>query len=112
MNLHKNARLTPQGRYLLARRVDELGWRMAEAATAAGISQRQGYRWLARYRTGGAAALRDRSSAPGCCKHRIGAERITAITALRRQRLSGPAIARQCSGWRSRPWALRIVRVR
>jgi hypothetical protein len=54
MNLHKNARLTPQGRYLLVRRVDELGWRMTEAATAAGIWQRQGYRWLARYRSGGA----------------------------------------------------------
>jgi transposase InsO family protein len=95
MNIHKNARLTPQGRYLLAQRVDELGWRMAEAATAAGISQRQGYRWLARYRTGGAAALGDRSSAPGSCKHRIAAERITEITALRRQRMSGPAIARR-----------------
>jgi len=95
MNIHQNARLTPQGRRLLVRRVDELGWRMAEAAGVAGISQRQGYRWLARYRSGGAAALGDRSSAPGCCPHRIGAERITEITGLRRQRLSGPAIARQ-----------------
>ena len=48
MNIHQNARLTPQGRLLLVRRVDELGWRMAEAAGVAGISQRQGYRWLAR----------------------------------------------------------------
>ena len=47
MNIHKNARLTRQGRSLLVRRVDELGWQMAEAANAAGISQRQGYRWLA-----------------------------------------------------------------
>jgi transposase len=95
MNIHKNARLTRQGRYLLVRRVDELGWQMAEAANAAGISQRQGYRWLARYRSGGTAALDDRSSAPGCCKHRIGAERISELTALRGQRMSGPAIARQ-----------------
>ncbi len=94
MNIHKNARLTPQGRHLLVQRVDELGWRMVEAAKAAGLSQRQGYRWLARYRGGGAAGLGDRSSAPGCCKHRIAAERITEITGLRRQRLSGPAIAR------------------
>jgi transposase InsO family protein len=95
MNIHKNARLTPQGRLLLVRRVDELDWRMPAAATAAGISQRQGYRWLARYRMDGAAALCDRSSAPGCCKHRVDAERITEITALRRHRMSGPAIARQ-----------------
>ena len=94
MNIHKNARLTPQGRLLLVRRVEELGWRMAEAAKAAGISQRQGYRWLARYRSG-AAELCDRSSAPGCCRHRIAAERIGEITGLRRQRMSGPVIARQ-----------------
>jgi len=94
MNIHKNARLTPQGRLLLVQRVHEFGWRLAEAANAAGISQRQGYRWLARYRSGGVPALRDRSSAPGCCKHRIGAERLTEISALRRQRLSGPTIAR------------------
>ena len=67
---------------------------MAEAAKAAGVSQRQGYRWLARYRSGGAAELRDRNSAPECCKHRIAAERVSEITALRRQRMSGPAIAR------------------
>jgi hypothetical protein len=46
MNIHKNARLTAQGRHLLVRRVEELGWRMVEAAKAAGISQRQGYRAL------------------------------------------------------------------
>jgi transposase-like protein len=95
MNIHKNARLTPQGRLLLVQRVAAVGWRMAEAAKAAGISQRQGYRWLARYRSDGSAALRDRSSAPICCRHRLDAERITAITALRREHLSGPAIARQ-----------------
>jgi transposase-like protein len=95
MNIHKNARLTPQGRLLLVQRVEESGWRIVEAAKAAGISQRQGYRWRARYRRGGAAELHDRSSAPRCCKHRIAGERITAITALRRQRMSWPAIARQ-----------------
>jgi transposase len=68
---------------------------VAEAAKAAGISQRQGYRWLARYRSGGTAALSDRSSAPGYCKHRIGAERISQLTALRGQRMSGTAIARR-----------------
>ena len=41
MNIHKNVRLTPQGRLLLVRRVDELGWRMAEAAKTAGVSQRK-----------------------------------------------------------------------
>jgi transposase-like protein len=95
MNVHKNARLTPQGRLLLVRRITEEGWTVADAANAAGISVRQTYRWLARYGSGSAAALADRSSAPGCCKHRIGAERMSELTALRGQRMSEPAIARQ-----------------
>jgi transposase len=91
MKVHKNARLTPQGRHLLARRITEEGWRIADAATAAGISERQSYRWLARYRSGGTAALAERSSAPQRC-NRIGAERVGEIERLRRQRMSGPAV--------------------
>jgi transposase-like protein len=49
MNLHKNARWTPQGRRLLVQRVTEQGWTVASAAGAAGLSERQAYRWLARY---------------------------------------------------------------
>ena len=79
MNVHKNARLTPQGRHLLVRRITEEGWRVADAANAAGISVRQSHRWLARYRSGGTAALADRSSAPRRCRHRIGAERVGEI---------------------------------
>jgi leucine-zipper of insertion element IS481 len=73
MNIHKNARLTPPGRLLLVQRVEGGGWGLAAAAMAAGISERQSYRWLARYRSGGVAALADRSSAPQCCKHRMAA---------------------------------------
>ena len=97
MNIHKNARLTPPGRLLLVQRIEGGGWGLAAAAIAAGISERQSYRWLARYRRGGAAALADRSSAPQRCKHRIGTERIGEIERLRQQRMSGPAIARQLS---------------
>jgi hypothetical protein len=64
------------------------------AASAAGLSQRQAYRWLARYGAGGTAALVDRSSAPQHCQHQVPAERVAEIELLRRQRLSGPAIAR------------------
>ena len=95
MNVHKNARLTPQGRLLLVQRVNQEGWTVTMAAAAAGLSQRQSYRWLARYRTGGAAGLADRSSAPQHCPQRIGAARVVEIARLRRQRMSGPAIARE-----------------
>jgi transposase InsO family protein len=95
MNMHKNARLTPQGRLLLVQRVTNHGWTVGAAAGAAGLSERQAYRWLARYRADGAAALVDRSSAPKCCRHQVPGERVMEIKHLRHQRLSGPAIARQ-----------------
>jgi transposase InsO family protein len=97
MNMHKNARLTPQGRLLLVQRVINHGWTVGAAAGAAGLSERQAYRWLARYRAGGTAALIDRSSAPQHCRHQVPAARVAAIERWRRQRLSGPAIARQLS---------------
>ena len=56
-------------------------------------SERTAYNWLARYRAGGAAALADRSSAPGHCPHATPAGQVAAIERLRRQRLSGPQIA-------------------
>src|SRR6516165_3032015 len=76
MNIHKNARLTPQGRLLLVERITEVGWSVVQAAQAAGISVRQSYRWLARYRAEGPAGLADRSSAPHRCQHRIPIDRV------------------------------------
>jgi transposase InsO family protein len=95
MNMHKNARLTPQGRLLLVQRVTDQGWTVGSAAGAAGLSERQAYRWLARYRNGGTAALVDRSSAPLHRPHQVPDVRVAEIEHWRRQRLSGPAIARQ-----------------
>jgi len=95
MNVHKNARLTPQGRALLVRRIREEGWRVEDAAAAGGISSRSAFRWLARHRAGGELALQDRSSAPVRCPHRTDADTIAAIERLRRQRMTGPLIAAQ-----------------
>ena len=91
MNVHKNARLTPSGRVLLVHRIDQ-GWSMARAAAAGGVSVRTGYRWLGRYRAGD-RQLADRSSAPRRCPHQLVAVQIERIARLRRQRLTGPAIA-------------------
>jgi transposase len=76
-------------------RVRERAWRVRDAAQAAGVSVRTAYKWLARYRAGGARALHDRSSAPVRSPRRLPAEVVTAIERLRRQRLSGPQIARR-----------------
>lgn len=92
MNVHKNARLTPSGRALLAQRI-ETGWPVRTAAEAAGVSVRTAYKWLGRHRRGGLDRHCDRTSAPRRCPHATPAERILEIERLRRQRLSGPAIA-------------------
>jgi transposase InsO family protein len=95
MNIHKNARLTPQGRLLMVQRIAEEGWKVGKAAAAAGLSQRRAYEWLKRYRTGGEIALYDRSSTPGRYRQRTPNERDAAIERLRRQRMTGNRIARQ-----------------
>lgn len=92
MNVHKNARLTPRGRVLLAQRI-ESGVPLGQAAAAAGVSRQTAWRWMRRYR-GGDLLLMDRSSAPRHCPRRLAAERVARIEHLRRRRLTGPMIAR------------------
>ena len=93
MNVHKNARLTPAGRALLADRVDR-GWTARAAADAAGVSLRTARKWMGRHRRGGERRHHDRSSAPRRCPRRTSPQRLAEIEALRRQRMSGPQIAR------------------
>jgi transposase InsO family protein len=91
MNMHKNARLTPSGRALLTDRM-ETGWRADAAAAAAGVSVRTARKWLKRHRQGAGHA--DRSSAPHRCPHRTPQTRVAEIERLRRERMTGPRIAR------------------
>lgn len=93
MNIHKNARLSFHGRVLLVKRIIDEHWKIAEAAEAAGTSARTASKWLARFRAGGERMLHDRSSAPARPKHKLSAETVAAIEVLRRQRLTGQAIA-------------------
>jgi transposase InsO family protein len=92
MNVHKNARLTPSGRVLLVQRIEQ-GWPVLEAARASGVSVRTAHEWLRRYRSGD-RHLNDRSSAPHTCPHQLTARQIAAVEQLRRERQTGPAIAR------------------
>jgi transposase InsO family protein len=95
MNVHKNARMTVRGRALLVERTGEHGWSVAQAASAAGVSERTAYKWLARYRAGGATALCDRNSRPDRSPRRTPPGTAAAIERLRRERLSGPRIGRR-----------------
>jgi transposase InsO family protein len=92
MNVHKNARLTPRGRVLMIERI-ERGVAVRQAAADAGVSERTAHRWLKRWRSGD-RALCDRSSAPRRCPHRLADPQLEQLRDLRRQRLTGPTIAR------------------
>lgn len=97
MKLHANAPFGPKGRLTMVRRVTEQQWSLAEAAEAAGVSERTACKWVSRYRSEGEAGLWDRSSEPRSVPHRTPEDRVAAIAALRRVRMTGPEIA-ECLG--------------
>ena len=84
MNVHKNARLTPQGRLLMVRRVLDEGWTVKAAAEAAGLSVRRAYEWLRRQRMSGPAISRATGmprSTVGAVLRRLGLGRLKALDA-------------------------------
>ena len=93
MKVHANAPLGPKGRATMVLRVLGQGWSLAEAAEAAGVSERTCLKWVTRYRAEGQAGLLDRSSAPRSMPHRTPEELVEAIVALRRLRMTGAEIA-------------------
>jgi transposase InsO family protein len=94
MDAHENARTTPLGRMLMVERLRS-GWSQAEGAAAMGVTARTARTWRHRFAAEGEAGLRDRSSRPHRSPARLAAAAEAEIAAPRRQRLSGPAIARQ-----------------
>ena len=60
MKLHRNARTTPISRSILVRRILKAGWRVSQAAAAAGISRQTARKWVLRYRAHGAVGLEER----------------------------------------------------
>ncbi len=97
MKLHGNAALTPKQRLKLAKRVVEEDWSLSEAAEAAEVSERTARKWVRRYRELGEAGLVDRSSAPACQPGATPEDRVEAIAALRRLRMTGAEIAQTLS---------------
>jgi transposase InsO family protein len=97
MKLHANAALSLNGRRRLCERVLVEGWAVTKAAEAAEVSVRTGRKWVRRYRADGEAGLADRSSTPLRQPTRTREERVQAIAALRRVRLTGAQIAEALS---------------
>jgi transposase InsO family protein len=93
MNLHRNARLTPRGRRLLVERVCQQHVALSAAAEAAGISRRSACKWVARYRREGLAGLEDRPSVAHRLPGRTSEDRVAAIAALRRVRMTAAEIS-------------------
>ena len=90
MDVHENARTTVHSRMLMIER-RRSGWSVAQVAAAQGVDPRTVRKWRARHASEGEAGLRDRSSRPPSSLNRTA----PAIETFRRQRLSGPAIARR-----------------
>jgi len=86
MNSHKHARLTPKGRALLVSRVLDEGWSVGAASEAAGVSKRTGFKWLARFRSEGAAGLADRSSRPLRSPRSLAVQEQAELEGMRRMR--------------------------
>lgn len=92
MNIHKNARLTPYGRELIARQI-ESGQTPEAAARAAGVCPRTARKWHARFKAEGLDGLKDRSSRPHRLREPTPMAVATKVEALRRQRFTGKHIA-------------------
>src|SRR2546422_3622728 len=91
MTLHRNARTCPNSRALIAKRVLEEGWSLAQAAEAAGVSEPTAHKWVRRARAG--ESLEDRSSRPHRSPSRLAKRLVEAIEALRRLRMTAAEIA-------------------
>ena len=89
MRVHRNAKLLPAQRELLVDRVRVLGWRLTQAAEAAGVSRQTAYKWLHRFEQGGKDALRDRSCRPRRIPRRTPTATLQRIERLRRRRKAG-----------------------
>jgi transposase len=92
MNVHKNARLTPRGREWIVE-LSASGRTPQAIAQAVGVCPRTVRKWLKRYKAEGLAGLQDRSSKPKRLRRPTPQPTVERIEALRRQRLTGKAIA-------------------
>ena len=96
MDVDDNARTTRHSRMLMVQRLAS-GWSVAAVAQALGVSPKTVRKWRDRHATEGESGLADRSSRPHRSPGQLSQHRRDEILALRRQRLTGPAIARRLS---------------
>lgn len=93
MDYHHHARLTIYSREHLAKSVLQGRLRLRQATTESRISRQSAAKWVRRFREGGAAALRDRSSRPQRSPRSTAPELVERVERLRRERWTGVRIA-------------------
>jgi transposase len=86
MHTHPNPRLTLLRRERLLRRHIEDHMPLSVLAAQAGISVRTAYKWLARYRAGGVAALVDRRSVRRTQRRTLDPQQLQRAVHLRHER--------------------------
>lgn len=86
---HPNAKLTPAGRLLIIRQLED-GFTQAEVARRMYLSRSTVAKWWKRYHEEGLEGLADRSSRAKRLKHALGEEVVEAICTLRRELGVGP----------------------
>jgi transposase InsO family protein len=94
MDVHENARTTRHSRMLMIERL-QAGWSVGAVGRALGVTGRTVRKWRDRHAVEGAPGLVDRSSRPHRSPTRLAEREEDEIEVLRRQRLTGPAIARR-----------------
>src|SRR5579863_6242349 len=92
MNVHKNARLTPRGREWIVS-LAASGQPPKAVSDAVGVCPRTVRKWEERHKSEGLGGLADRSSRPHRLYRPTSQAIVERIEALRRQRLTGKAIA-------------------
>lgn len=82
--MHRNAPLTPEGRFRLCCLIED-GWTIASSAECMRISRQTAHKWWRRYQQGGRIALEDRTSRPRRCPTKTSAKVERRVVQLRRR---------------------------
>jgi transposase InsO family protein len=88
--VHRNAPLTPEGRFRLCLLIED-GWAVAAAAESMRVSRQTAHKWWRRYQESGRAGLVDRSSRPRRCPTKTPLKVERRLVELRRRHQLGPA---------------------
>ena len=97
MKLHANARTCPKSRRLIVNESNEEGWSLAAAAEAAGVSERTAAKWLSPLASAKARLACWTEARLRAGPTQLPADRVKAIEALRRLRMTAAEIA-ECLG--------------